>query len=87
MNADASVQLSRIIIPSPREAVGRVGEHRLSDVSRGGGLKESPPTPNPSPPRAARVGGRGIASRGDGKSPLDLGKVGDRAGRFANLVE
>jgi hypothetical protein len=58
-------------IPSPREAVGRVGEARSSAMSRGGGrlkissiksVTKSPPTPNPSPPRAARVGGRGKAN-------------------------
>jgi 2-oxo-4-hydroxy-4-carboxy-5-ureidoimidazoline decarboxylase len=46
-------------LPSPREAVGRVGAYRDSDAHRGGGLSsiEHPPTPDPSPPRASRAGG------------------------------
>jgi len=53
--------------PSPREAVGRDGEYRVSDMSQGGGIlgsKESPPTP----PRALRAGGRGIEIRSRGAS-------------------
>jgi hypothetical protein len=44
---------------------GGEGRRRLrSNVSRGGGRnEESPPTPDPSPPRAARAGGRGKERR------------------------
>src|SRR5215472_9425159 len=44
-----------LLFPSPRVAGGRVGEFHVSEMSRGGGRTEVPPTPNPSPPRAART--------------------------------
>jgi hypothetical protein len=47
-----------LFFPSPREAVGRVGEHRVGDANRGGGLAcNGPPTPDPSPPLAPLAGG------------------------------
>jgi uncharacterized protein len=50
---DQATHVLTISIPSPREAAGRVGENRVSDMSRGGGSSvKEPPTPNPSPPRA-----------------------------------
>jgi hypothetical protein len=72
--------------PTPRAALGRDREYRVSDMSRGGGRsatieRKIPPTHSrcfasaslkstaaegrlcPSPPRAPRVGGRGIESR------------------------
>ena len=42
-------------IPSPREAAGRVVANTVSGGV--GGETEMPPTPDPSPPRAARAGG------------------------------
>ena len=50
-----------LFIPSPRAAVGRDGEFHVSEMSRGGGELTESPTPALSPPRSARVGGRGTA--------------------------
>jgi hypothetical protein len=58
-----SITLGSRSFPPPGEAVERDGEYRASDMSRGGGRTKKSPTPNPSPPRAARVGGRGKRSR------------------------
>jgi DNA polymerase-1 len=70
---------------SPREAAGRVG---ANDVSGGvGGAIDGPPTPDPSPPRAARAGGG--EARGSVELPLKGGGMaprqpvsGDRTGNF-----
>ena len=54
---DATFVAGAPSFPSPREAVGRVA---ANSVSCGvGGDTKVPPTPDPSPPRAARAGGGG----------------------------
>jgi hypothetical protein len=53
--------------PSPREAAGRVGECRESDMSRGGGsgLKESPPP-------IAMFASRSLRKYGGHRPPMPL---------------
>ncbi len=47
---DHDTHVLTVHLPSPRPAVGRVGEILRSDISRGGGSSiEEPPTPDPSP--------------------------------------
>jgi hypothetical protein len=60
MMIDMMIDMRTLSYPSPREAVGRVGSCRYSDLNRGGGLFfviQFSPHPRPLPAtRCARVG-------------------------------
>ena len=72
---DQATHVLTITIPSPREAVGRVGDVSRSDASRGGGSStKEPPTPDPSPPLAKLAGGGEISAdlrTADGRAAIE----------------